>query len=78
MVLEEELAKEGESEAGVENVFDDEDVLPFDGLVEVFDELDCAGGAVALAITGDGDEVECGVGLDGAGEIGEEGSGRRR
>ena len=74
VVLEEELAKEGESEAGVENVFDDEDVLPFDGLVEVFDELDCAGGAVALAITGDGDEVECGVGLDGAGEIGEEGS----
>jgi hypothetical protein len=48
VVLKEELAQVGEGEAGVENVFDDEDVFALDGLVEVLDELDGAGGALPL------------------------------
>jgi hypothetical protein len=44
VVLKEELAQVSEGEAGVENVFDDQDVLAFDGLVEILDELDGAGG----------------------------------
>ena len=74
VLLEEELAQIAEGEAGVEYVFHDEDVFAFDGLVEVLDELDCAGGAVALAVAGDGDKVKGGVNGDGAGEVGEEGS----
>ena len=72
MLLQKDLAQIGEGEAGVENVFDDEHVLALDGLVEILDELDCAGGALALAVAGDGDEVEGGVGLDGARKVDEE------
>ena len=71
MLLQEELAQIGERQAGVENVFDDEDILAFDRLVEILDDLDRAGGALALAVAGDGDKVEGGVGLDGAGQIDE-------
>ena len=71
-MLEKDFAQIGEGEAGVENVFDDEHIFAFDGLIEILDELDGAGGALALAVAGDGDEVEGGVDLDGAGEVGEE------
>ena len=72
LVLQKYLAQVGEGQAGVEDVFDDEDILAFDGFVEVLDELDGAGGALSFAVAGDGDEVEGGVDLDRAGEVGEE------
>jgi hypothetical protein len=71
-VLEHESAEITEGESGVEDVFDDDDVLALDGVVDVFDELDGAGGDTGAAVTGDGDEVEGGVDSDGACEIGEE------
>jgi hypothetical protein len=71
-VLEHEAAEIAEGEPGVENVFDDDDVFALDGVVDVFDELDGAGGDACAAVAGDGDEVEGGVDGDGAGEIGEE------
>src|SRR6266849_998744 len=74
-VLEHEAAEIAEGEAGVEDVFDDDDVLAFDGVVDVFDELDGSGGDAGAAVTGDGDEVEGVVDADGAGEVGEEDGG---
>jgi len=71
-VLQHEAAEIAEGEAGVEDVFDDDDVLAFDGVVDVFDELDGAGGDAGAAVAGDGDEVEGVVDLDGASEVGEE------
>jgi hypothetical protein len=72
LVLEHEAAEVGEGEAGVEDVFDEDDVLAFDGVVDVFDELDGSGGDAGAAVGADGDEVE-GVGdVDGAGEVCEE------
>jgi len=71
-VLEHEAAEITESETGIEDVFDDDDVLALDGVVDVFDELDGARGDAGAAVTGDSDEVEGGVDSDGAGEIGEE------
>ena len=74
-MLEHEAAEVAEGEAGVEDVFDDDDVLAFDGVVDVFDELDGAGGDAGAAVAGDGDEVEGVVDADGAGEVGEEDGG---
>src|SRR6202020_247798 len=71
-VLEHEAAEIAESEAGVENVFDDDDVLAFDRVVDVLDEFDGAGGDAGAAVAGDGDEVECVVDADSAREVGEE------
>ena len=56
----------GQGEAGVENIFNHQHVLAFDGLVQILDHLDGAGGALAFAVTGDGHEVERCLGLDGA------------
>ncbi len=72
LVLQHHLAKEAEGEAGIEDVFDQDDVLAFDGIVDVLDELDGAGGDTGPAVAGDGDEVEGVVDLDGAGEVSEE------
>jgi len=69
VLLHEELAQIGEREAGVEDVFDDQDILAFDGLVVILDELDGAGGALSLAIAGGGDKVERRVDLHGSSEI---------
>ena len=74
-VLEHEAAEIAEGEAGVEDVFDDDDVLAFDGVVDVLDELDGSGGDSGAAVAGDGDEVEGVVDADGAGEVGEEDGG---
>ena len=71
MLLQEELAQIGEREAGVEDVLDDQHVLALDGMVEVLDELDRAGGALALAVAGGGDKVEGGVDLDGSRQVGQ-------
>jgi hypothetical protein len=71
-VLEHEAAEVAEGEAGVEDVFDEDDVFAFDGIVDVLYELDGAGGDLGAAVAGDGDEVEGVVDLDGAGEVGEE------
>ena len=43
-----------------------------DGIVDVLDEADGAGGDAGATVAGDGDEVECVVDGDGAGQIGEE------
>jgi len=72
LVLEHEAAEIAKGEAGVEDVFDQDDVVAFDGVVDVLDELDGAGGDAGATVAGDGDEVECVVDGDGAGEIGEE------
>jgi hypothetical protein len=72
LVLKHEAAEVGEGEAGVEDVFDDDDVLALDGVVDVLDELDGAGGDAGSAVAGDGNEVEGVVDTDGAGEVGEE------
>jgi hypothetical protein len=74
-VLEHEAAEVAEGEASVEDVFDEDDVLAFDGVVDVLDELDGTGGDAGAAVTGDGDEVEGIVDPDGASEIGEEDGG---
>lgn len=65
------FAQIGEGEAGVKDVFHDEDVFAFDRLVEVLDELYGPRGALALAVAGDSNEVECSVDADRSGEIGE-------
>ena len=39
-MLEHEAAEIAEGQAGVEDVFDEDDVLAFDGVVDVLDELD--------------------------------------
>ena len=72
LVLEHQAAEITECKAGVEDVFDDDDVLAFDGVVDVLDELDGAGGDTGAAVAGDRDEVEGIVDLDGAGKIGKE------
>ena len=72
LVLEHQAAEIAECEAGVEDVFDDDDVLAFDGVVNVLDELDGAGGDAGAAVAGDGDEVESVIDADGSGEVGEE------
>jgi hypothetical protein len=74
-VLEHEAAEVAEGEAGVEDVFDEDDVLAFDGVVDVLDELDGAGGDAGAAVARDSDEVEGVVDADGAGEVGEEDGG---
>ena len=71
-VLQHEAPKVAEGEAGVEDVFYQDDVLAFDGVVDVLDELDSAGGDAGAAVGGDGHEVEGIVDCDGAGEVGEE------
>ncbi len=70
LVLEHKTAEIAEGEAGVEDVFDDDDVLTLDGIVDVFDELDGAGGHTGTAVAGDGNEVEGGIDSDGPCEIG--------
>jgi phosphoglycolate phosphatase-like HAD superfamily hydrolase len=72
LVLEHQAAEVAKGEAGVEDVFDDDDVLAFDGVVDVLDELDGAGGDAGAAVAGDGDEVEGVIDADGSGEVGEE------
>ena len=47
-------------------------MLALDGVVDVLDELDGAGGDAGAAVAGDGYEVEGVIDLDGAGEVGEE------
>ena len=71
-MLEHETAEIAEGKAGVEYVFDDDDVLALDGVVDVLDKLDGAGGDACAAVAGDGDEVEGVVDLNGASEVGEE------
>ncbi len=75
LVLQHQAAEVAEGQAGVEDVFDEDDVLAFDGVVDVLDELDGAGGDAGAAVAGDGDEVEGVVDRDGAGEVGEEDGG---
>ncbi len=72
LVLKHEAAEVAEGEAGVQDVLDDDDVLAFDGVVDILDELDGAGGDAGAAVAGDGDEVEGVINLDSAGEVGEE------
>ena len=75
LVLEHEATEIAQGEAGVEDVFDDDDVLALNRIVDVFDEFDGAGGDASAAVARDGDEVEGGVDGDGAREIGEKDGG---
>jgi hypothetical protein len=68
-VLEHQAAEVVQGEAGVEDVFDDDDVLALNGIVDVFDELDGSGGDAGAAVGGYGNEVEGVVDLDGADEV---------
>jgi len=73
-MLEDEFAEKGNGEAGIEDVFDEDDVFPFGGVIEVLDEFDGSAGALVLAVAGDGDEVKGAVNGDAAGEVGKENS----
>jgi phosphatidylglycerol:prolipoprotein diacylglycerol transferase len=72
LVLEHEAAQVREGEAGVKDVFDDDDVLSLDGVVDVLDEFDGTRGDTGAAVAGDGDKVKGVVDGDGAGEVGKE------
>jgi hypothetical protein len=72
LALFEETKEIFEGEPGVENIFDDEDGTAFDADVEIFVEFHFAGGIGALAVAGDGDEVEGNFATEFASEIGEE------
>ena len=72
LALFEEAKKIFEGEAGVENIFDDEYGTAFDADVEIFVEFHFAGGIGALAVAGDGDEVEGNFATEFASEVGEE------
>src|SRR6185312_7048261 len=69
LVLQHQVAEVVERKPGVEDVFDDDDVPAFDGVVDVFDELDGAWRNARTAVAGNGDEVEGVVDLNSAGEI---------
>jgi hypothetical protein len=69
VVLQEDLAQIAEGDAGVEDVFDDDDVLALDGLVEILDELDGAAGGAAFFVAGDSDEIEGAIDVDAAREV---------
>src|SRR5215470_735925 len=72
----------GHRQPGIEDVFNENDVLVLDGLVNVFRELYLArrvpatleflARCRAVAVTGDSDEVECCIQIDHPGEIGQE------
>ena len=72
LVLEHEASEITEGETGVEDVFDEDDVLALDGVVDVFDEFDGSTGDFGSAVAGDRNEVEGVVDVDGASEVGEE------
>src|SRR6185312_2793469 len=68
-MLEDEFAEKGNSEAGIEDVFDEDDVFSFGGVIEVLDEFDGSAGVLVLAVAGNGDKVEGAVDGDAASEI---------
>ena len=49
-MLEHEAAEIAKGEAGVEDVFDDDDVFAFDGVVDVLNEFDGARGDTGAAV----------------------------
>jgi hypothetical protein len=69
LVLEHQASQVGEGEAGVEDVFDEDDVTAFDGVVDVLDELDGSRGDAGAAVGGYGHEVEGVVDGNGSGEV---------
>src|SRR5579871_798680 len=71
-VLQKYLAQIRKSQAGVEDVFDDQHVFAFDGFIEVLDKFDRTGGALTLAVARYGDEVKRCITLNGPREIREE------
>src|SRR6185312_13268757 len=54
----EQAAQEVQRQAGIQDVFYEDDVLTFDGLIEVLDELDGAAAALPFAVAGNGHEIE--------------------
>jgi hypothetical protein len=73
MMLEEDLAEVSQRESRVQYIFDDENVLAFDGLIQILDELDGAlGSAAALGIAFDSNEVKGRVDVDTASQVREE------
>lgn len=60
--------------AGIDDVFDEDDVAAGDGVVEVFEDADDAGGGIAL-VAGDGEEVDGEGEVEAADEVGHEDEG---
>ncbi len=69
LVLQHEATQIAERQASIKDVFHDDDVPAFDGIVDIFNELDGAGGDARAAIAGYGYKVEGVVDFDGSGEI---------
>jgi len=67
----EDAEKVFEGHAGVEDVFDDDDGAAVDAGIEIAGESDLAAGVRALAVAGDGDEVEGNFAADLSGEVGQ-------
>ena len=61
--------------ARIDNVFNDEDILPFDVVIEVLTNFDVPRRFRRSAITGTAHKVEIDRAVDGAGQIGKEGDG---
>ena len=72
LVLQEETAQVAECQAGVENVFDHDDVFALDGDIEILDELDGSAGGLASAVGRNRNKIKGVVDLDGACKVGEE------
>src|ERR1039458_2720909 len=75
LALIEQMHEVVESDARIDDVFDDQDVGPFQRNVEVLRDLDFPGAGSALPIGGDAHEIDGDVALHGAGQIGEEETG---
>jgi hypothetical protein len=60
-----------QSQAGIEDVFDDEHGSAFDADVQVLDQFNFASGIGAFAVAGDGDEIEGNFATEFLGEVGE-------
>src|SRR6185312_59273 len=67
-MLEDEFAEKGNGEAGIEDVFDEDDVFSFGGVIEVLDEFDGSAGVLVLAEAGTGNKSKVEVDGNAAGK----------
>ena len=68
-------AQVGERQPGVEDVFDEDNVLAFHRLIDIFQQFYFAAVLFLVSVAGNRDEVEAGVELDAAGKVTEENRG---
>src|SRR5215470_10420944 len=64
-----------ERQAGVENVFYEDDVAAFDRLIEVFGEAHFPARARAVTVAGDADKIETGIEIHAPGQVAEKNAG---